>query len=111
MNKLKPYQEPETTQAYALQILACHLLEAKIKDKKNHLPKNSDITQSPTTTHSQSKEMIISHTRPTRYQETETLEAEDLEVHQIMQEGYWAQPSTFKNTTSNTYVMKGNKPS
>ncbi len=34
MNKLKPYQEPETTQAYALQILACHILEAEIRTKK-----------------------------------------------------------------------------
>ena len=25
MNKLKSYQESETTQAYALQILACHI--------------------------------------------------------------------------------------
>ena len=37
MNKLKPYQELKTTQAYALQILACHLLEAKIKAKKSQV--------------------------------------------------------------------------
>ena len=42
MNKLKPYQEPETTQAYALQILACHLLEAEIKAKKPQT-QNNDI--------------------------------------------------------------------
>ena len=32
--KFKPYQEPQTTQAYALEILACHILEAEIRAKK-----------------------------------------------------------------------------
>ena len=36
MNKLKPYHELESTQTYALQILACHLLEAEMKEKQNY---------------------------------------------------------------------------
>ena len=64
MNKLKPYHEPETTQAYALQILACHLLETEFKKEQNQLPKRGGITQSPTTP---SKENITTHTDPTSH--------------------------------------------
>lgn len=35
MNKLKPYQELEIAQAYALQSLACHILEAEVWAKQN----------------------------------------------------------------------------
>ena len=91
MNKLKPYHEPETTQAYALQILACHLLETELRGKQNHLPTKSGITQSPTTP---SKEKITPHTGSTINSDQATLEAEDLEIHRAMLEVYWAQPST-----------------
>ena len=96
-NKLKPCQKPETTQAYALQILACHILEAEIRAKKNHLHKKKSTPQFPITIFSQSNKEIISHTRCTPYQDQETLEVEDLEVHQVMLEGYWAQPSKLGN--------------
>jgi hypothetical protein len=94
MNKLKPYQEPESTQAYALQILACHIHEAEIRAKHNHLHKKNATTQPQSTSFShQNRETILS-TEPTLYPNQKTLEAEDLEVHQVMLEGYWAQPST-----------------
>ena len=91
MNKLKPYEEPETIQAYALQILVCHILEVEIRPKRTH-SKNS-TTKSPITIFSQPSEETISHTESTHYQDSEILEAEDLEIHQIMREGYYVQPS------------------
>ena len=94
MNKLKPYHEPETTQAYALQILACHLLETELKKERNHLPKRGTITQSPTTP---SKDTITTHTDPTSHPDQATLDAEDLEVHRVMLEVYWAQPITVEH--------------
>lgn len=40
MKKLKPYQEPKTSQAYALQNLACHILEAKLRQNNfNYIKK------------------------------------------------------------------------
>jgi hypothetical protein len=100
MKKLKPYQEPKTTQAYALQILACHILETEIRAKKNHLHKRSSYTQFPITTSSQSNEDTISHTGSTPYQDQETQEAEVLEVHRVMLEGYYVEPSSLGCQTS-----------
>jgi hypothetical protein len=84
MNKLKLYQEPETIQAYALQILACHILEAKIKAKRSYSRKDNGPIHVHTITSSQTKEEIISHTESTPYQDQGILEAEDLEVHRII---------------------------
>ena len=89
MNKLKPYQEPETTQAYALQILACHLLEAKIKAKKSQI-QNKDLSQPLLIPSNQG---TTSHTKPLPYPDQATLDEEDLEIHRIMLEGYYAQPT------------------
>ena len=73
-----------------MQILACHILEAEIRAKQN-LAKNN-TTKSPITTLSQPSKETIAHTESTPYQDQETLEAEDLEVHQVLIEGYFAQP-------------------
>jgi hypothetical protein len=97
MNKLKPYQEPESTQAYALQILARHILEKEIRAKQNHLYKETSTTQIPLTTSSQPNEGTISHTGSTSYQSQETLDAEDSEMHSVMLEVYHIHPSTQDN--------------
>ena len=81
MNKLKPYQEPDTTQAYTLQILAWHILEAEIRAKQNHLHKRSSTPKFPIATFSQSNEETISDTESTPYQDQKTLDAEDLDIH------------------------------
>lgn len=94
MNKLKPYQEPETTQAYALQILACHILEAEIKNKRDHAPKTDSTTQSPNTS---SKKNTTPTTGSTSYPDQATLDAEDLEVHQVMLEVYGTQPTPLED--------------
>jgi hypothetical protein len=91
MNKLKPYQEPETTQAHALQILACHLLEAEIKAKKSQT-QNKDILKPLLKSSNQG---TTSHTKPLPYPDQATLEEEDLEIHHIMLENYYAQPTKF----------------
>ena len=93
MNKLKPYQEPETTQAYASQILACHMLEAEIRPKQNHLHEKNGTTQIPITTFSQSNEETISHNESSPYQDQKTLDTKKLEVHRAMLERYYIQPS------------------
>ena len=93
MNKLKPYHEPETTRAYALQIIACHLLEAEMKANQHQFKDDTIIT------HPQPKGKPTSPTESTPYQEDETLEAQDLEIHQVMLESYWAQPSPLKITS------------
>jgi hypothetical protein len=110
MNKLKPYQEPETTQAYALQILVCHILEADIKAKQNYSHKENEHTCVPTITSSQAKEETISQTASTPYQEQGILEAEDLEVHRIMLEGYYIQPSTYESDIINHPIEEGDNP-
>ena len=100
MNKLKPYQEPESTQAYALQILACHVLEAEIRAKKTHIHERDDPTQPQDTSFSHHDGGTTLAVKPTPYPDQATLDAEDLEIHQIMLEGYWAQPSPLRNDIS-----------
>ena len=97
MNKLKPYQEPETTQAYALQILARHILEKELKAKQSDLPKNNVI--SPTTS-TALRRGTVPQTQATSYPDQRTLDEEDLEIHRIMLEGYYAQPSSQKNRSA-----------
>lgn len=50
MNKLNPCQEPSSTQAYALQILAWHIMEAEIKADHKNLENESTTTQSSAST-------------------------------------------------------------
>ena len=97
MNKLKPYQEPETTQAYALQILARHILEKELKAKQSDLPKNNVI--SPTTS-TALRRGTVPQTQTTSYPDQRTLDEEDLEIHRIMLEGYYVQPSNQKNQSA-----------
>ena len=97
MNKLKPYQEPQTTQAYALQILACHLLEAELRAKK---PQTHDDSHIPQTALTPSKQETISCTESTYHPDQATLDAEDLEIHRIMLESYHIQPVRLRKTTS-----------
>ena len=73
-------------------------MQTDIRAKKNHLHKKSDTTLSPITTPPQSSAETISYTKSTPYQDQETLEAEDLEIHQIMLEGYWVQPIKLEQT-------------
>jgi hypothetical protein len=87
LNKLRPYHEPESTQAYALQILACHIHEAKIRAKHNHLHKKNATTQPQSTSFPHPNREAISLTVPTLYPNQKTLGAEDFK-------GYWAQPFT-----------------
>jgi hypothetical protein len=94
MNKLKPYQEPETTQAYALQILACHLLEAKIKAKKSRIQDKKKISQPLLTPSSQD---MITYAESIPYPDQAALEKEDLETHRTMLEGYYVQPSKLRD--------------
>jgi hypothetical protein len=110
MDKLKPYQEPESTQAYALQILARHILEKEIRAKQSHVYKGTSTTQIPLTTSSQSNEETISQTASTPYQEQGILEAEDFEVHRIMLEGYYIQPSTYESDIINHPIEEGDNP-
>lgn len=100
MNKLKPYQKLETTQAYDLQILTCHILETKIQAKQDHLHKGTSTAQFPITTSSQLNEETISHIGSTYYQDQETLDAEDWKVHRVMLEGYCVQPSSLGGQSS-----------
>ena len=95
MNKLKPYQEPESTQVYTLQIMACHILEAKIRAKQSHLHKKNNTTQ-PRDVSYQNGETILTNDSTT-YPDQRTLEAEDLEIHQVMLESYWVEPSLLNN--------------
>ena len=97
MNKLKPYQELESTQAYVLQILACHILKAEIRAKKNHLHERNNPTQPQNTAFSHHNGETILPIEPNPYPDQETLKTEDLEVHQVMLEGYWVQPSLLGN--------------
>lgn len=96
MNKLKPYQELDSTQAYALQILACHILEAGIRAEQNQLHNKNDITKHQSTSFSQPNGGVILHNEPIPYPDQYTRDAEDLEVHRVMLEGYWVQPSTLE---------------
>jgi hypothetical protein len=93
MNKLKPYQEPESTQAYALQILACHILEAEIRAKQNQSHERINTTQPQDTSFPHNDGETILTTETTPYPDRETLEAEDLEIHQVMLESYFVHPS------------------
>ena len=101
MNKLKPYQEPKSTQAYALQILARHFLETEIRAKQNHLYKETSTTQIPLTTSSHSTKETISHPGSTSHQSQETLDAEDLEMHRVMLEVYHIHPLQQEKDTLN----------
>ena len=100
MNKLKPYHEPYSTQTYALQILACHILEAEIRAKHDHLHRRNNTTQPQSTSSSQPNEGTMLPTEFTPYPNQETIEAEDLEIHQVWLEGYWIQHSTLGNDKS-----------
>ena len=110
INKLKPYQELESTQAYALQILACHILEAAIRAEQKHLHKRNKTTQPQNTSSFRQNGETTLPMELTLYPNQETLESEDLEVHQIMLEGYWVQPSILVNDEWHIQSYEVNNP-
>lgn len=97
MNKIKPYQEPKTSQAYALQIMASHILESELRAKRSQLPEKN-VTSS--TTISKSRNEVISPAKISYYPYQKTLDEEDLDIHRMMLEGYYVQPSSLRSQCS-----------
>lgn len=79
--------------------MACRIHEAEIRAEQNLLHKKDKLNQPQHTSFSHQNEETILPTELNLYPTQETLESEDLEIHHVMLESYWVQPSPLGNTS------------